>query len=157
MKVKNGKICWTCTFLPPILCKHVYPHSGGIFTMCMACVHICAATTILKSVIFDSFQHFIVHVNTLNNSTEICNDNRRGPWKVNLKCWSARVFNRLPTKLFSTGYKWFWRWACKNRPESCVTTSCCRCVIERKHGREEATGVWGRNRFHNVKLPSCFI
>ncbi len=35
-----------------------------------------------------------------NSTTEICNDNWRGPEKMNLKCWSARVSKLLPTTVF---------------------------------------------------------
>lgn len=73
----------------------------SVHTLCMS-VYILKKNKDLKiSVVFDSFQHFIMHVNTLKNSTtEICSDDKMGPQKVNLKCWSARVSNLLPTKVF---------------------------------------------------------
>lgn len=49
-----------------VLCEHVYHHSGGIFSASAQLVHM--SVYILRGgTIFDHFQHFIVHLNTLNN------------------------------------------------------------------------------------------
>lgn len=91
------------TFCPlPWFCVNTFitilvAYSVPVHGLCTSCIHFEGGNHFWPAF----FQHFIVHLNTLNNSTtEICNDNGWGTEKVNLKCRSARVSNLLPTRVF---------------------------------------------------------